>query len=863
MKEKYPFSTIEKKWQDSWKAQSLFAADETDPREKCYVLNMYPYPSGVLHMGHVVNYTLGDVVVRYKLLRGHKVLSPMGWDSFGLPAENAAIRTGVHPHKFTEKNINHMREQMTRAGWGYDWTRELATSHSDYYRWTQWFFLQFMKNGLAVKKSAPVNWCNSCQTVLANEQVHDGGCERCDTSVEQKDMSQWFFTMSKYAQRLLDGHASLRGSWPDSVLAMQEEWIGRSEGARVVFKIQETGEDLPIFTTRPDTLFGVTFMSLAPEHPLIEKLVKGSEHESRVMEAVSEMRRQGTSERDLAEREKVGIWTGCHVVNPVNGNTVPLWVANFALMSYGTGAVMAVPAHDQRDFEFARKYDIPIEVVIQSENGSLDSASMTEAYVDPGVMINSGPFDGRNNREAMPDIIRWLEEKGYGEGTINYRLRDWLISRQRYWGAPIPIIYCDDCGTVPVPEDQLPVLLPTDVHFQEGGGNPLAASESFLRCECPTCGKPARRETDTMDTFVDSSWYFLRYADPGNDAQPFSPEAIRHWMPVDQYIGGIEHATMHLIYARFFTMVLHDLGLIDFDEPFKQLFCQGMVCKTAYYCEEHKWLGEDQVVNGTRKGDAIVDGKCSECGKPVRSEMTKISKSKFNVVDPDKMIDGYGADTVRLYMLSDAPPDKMQIWSESGIKGSWRMLSRLWDLVTENLKNVSPVDNPMPEELDRDNRALRRKAHQCILRVTEAIDGGFQFNTAIARCNELLNQLRGMKVSPEPTVLREILETVLRVLSPIVPHFSEELWERLGHHTSIFTHGWPKANEDVAKEEQLELPVQVNGKVRGHITVAPDTDGGTIETIALENENVKKWLEGKTVRKVIVVPGRLVTIVVS
>jgi len=692
MQEKYPFHTIEPKWQKRWSDDRLFIADPEKSDSKFYCLTMFPYPSGVLHMGHVINYTLGDVITRYQILRGHTPLTPMGWDSFGLPAENAAIRTGMHPHDFTNGNITKMTEQMQRAGWGYDWDRELATSHPDYYRWTQWFFLQFYKNNLAVKKSAPVNWCSSCETVLANEQVHDDACERCGTVVEQKDMSQWFFKMSKYAQRLLDGHKELRGNWPDRVLAMQEEWIGRSEGARVDFKVTETDEPLSVFTTRPDTLFGVTFMSLAPEHPLIEKLVSGTEHEERVMSAVHKMRQQSTSEKDIAKREKVAVWTGFHVTNPVNGDKVQLWVANFALMTYGTGAVMAVPAHDQRDFEVARKYDIPIKIVIERDGEKLDPATMTEAYVDPGTMVNSGPFDGRNNREAMSDIIAWLDQNKYGEGTINYRLRDWLISRQRYWGAPIPIIYCEDCGAVPVPEEELPVLLPTDVRFKEGHGNPLASSESFLNCSCPKCGKPARRETDTMDTFVDSSWYFLRYCDPKNSNQPFNPEQIKKWMPVDQYIGGIEHATMHLIYARFFTMVLHDIGLVDFQEPFKKLFCQGMVCKTAYYCEEHKWLHEDQVCDGTREGDSIIDGKCSICNRPVRSEMTKISKSKYNVVDPDKMFDSFGTDTVRLYMVSDAPPDKKQIWSEAGINGSWRMLNRLWDMVISSLEKITDAE---------------------------------------------------------------------------------------------------------------------------------------------------------------------------
>jgi len=859
----YDFTQIERKWQERWEAMGLFRAEEADPRPGCYVLSMYPYPSGVLHMGHVINYTIGDVVVRYKLLRGFKVLSPMGWDSFGLPAENAAIRTGVHPHEFTEENIARMTEQMRRAGWGFDWSRELATSHPDYYRWTQWFFLKFLEAGLAFKKKAPVNWCPSCQTVLANEQVKEGSCERCGTGVEQRDMDQWFFRMSAFAQRLLDNHARLEGKWPEAVLKLQKEWIGRSEGARVVFRVAETGDEVPVFTTRPDTLWGVTFMSLAPEHPLVERLVAGTEHEERVMAAVREMRAAGTSERDLADREKVGVFTGFHVVNPVNGEKVQLWVANFALMTYGTGAVMAVPAHDQRDFEFARKYGLPIRVVIQPEGRELDPETMEEAYVDPGIMVNSGPFDGRRNTGAMPDLIRWLEEQGHGRGEVNYKLRDWLISRQRYWGAPIPVVYCGSCGIVPVPEEQLPVLLPTDVQFVEGGGNPLATSSSFVETSCPKCGAAARRETDTMDTFVDSSWYFLRYCDPHNGERAFGREAVRHWMPVDQYIGGIEHATMHLIYARFFTMVLHDLGLVDFDEPFERLFCQGMVCKTAYYCPTHKYLREDQVVDGRREGDAIVDGSCALCGGPVQSEMTKISKSKLNIVDPDAMMDRYGADTVRLYMLSDAPPDRMQIWSENGIAGAWRTINRLWSLATESLERIGRAGSGIPDGLDELNREIRRRTHQAIGRVTDAIEGGFQFNTAIARCNELLNLLRSSLGEAHPAVLRETLETVLRVLAPIVPHLAEELWERLGHRESIFTAGWPEADPEVAAEELVEIPVQVNGRVRSKLHVPPDTPKEELERLALADERVQHFVGGQEIARVIVVPGRLVNVAVK
>ena len=861
MTQEYDFHAIETRWQAAWKEQKLFAADPNADK-RFYCLTMFPYPSGVLHMGHVINYTLGDIISRYYLLQGYNLLSPMGWDSFGLPAENAAIRTGTHPQPFTEKNIEKMTAQMQRAGWGYDWMREVATSHEDYYRWTQWLFLQFYKNGLALKKTAPVNWCDPCGTVLANEQVHDGKCERCGTDVQQKDMSQWFFAMSRYAQRLLDGHEKLRGNWPDAVLAMQEDWIGRSEGARVDFTVAETGETLPIFTTRPDTLFGVTFMSLAPEHPLVEKLVAGTKHEDRVMSIVREMRRQGTSEKDIAEREKVGVWTGFHVINPVNGDKVPLWVANFALMSYGTGAVMAVPAHDQRDFEFARKYDIPIKIVIAPPDHSLDPTTMTEAYVDAGTMIQSGPFNGRNNREAMPDIITWLETQSFGKKTINYRLRDWLISRQRYWGAPIPIIYCESCGIVPVPDTDLPVRLPHDVQFKEGHGNPLASSESFLNCACPQCGENARRETDTMDTFVDSSWYFLRYCDPHNTEAPFDARVLQHWMPVDQYIGGIEHATMHLIYARFFTMVLHDIGLIDFEEPFKRLFCQGMVCKTAYFCETHKWLPEDDV-GGKREGDIMIDGTCKHCGTPVKSEMTKISKSKYNVVDPDKMFDRFGADTVRLYMVSDAPPDKMQVWSESGIHGAWRLLTRLWTLVLNQIPSLSQPGEPIPDKLEQTDIVLRRKTHQCVQRVTEAIEGGFQFNTAIARCNELLALFRASADSVHPAVRRETIEFVLRVLSPIVPHFTEELWSRLGNTQSIFRCGWPQADKNVARENEVEMPVQINGKIRARLQFPTDTDQTTVEETALAHPDVRRWLQDKTIRKIIVVPNKLVNIAIS
>ncbi len=889
--EEYDFTKIEKKWQQRWEEEGLFA-NRRDDRDPFYVLNMYPYPSGVLHMGHVLAYTLGDVMVRYKILRGANVLSPMGWDSFGLPAENAAIRTGVPPHEFTEKNIARMRDQMKRAGWGYDWSREFATSHVDYYKWTQWFFLKFYEKDLVVKKTAPVNWCDSCQTVLANEQVKEGECERCGSQVEQKDMNQWFYRLSKYADRLLKGHETLRGKWPDAVLAMQEEWIGRSEGAEVIFTVKETGDPVPVFTTRPDTLWGVTFMSLAPEHPLVEKLVRGTPQEASVLAAVKKMRSMGTSARELAGQEKEGVFTGFHVVNPVNGSVAPLWVANFALMTYGTGAVMSVPAHDQRDWEFAKKYGIPIIQVIRPEDGS-GPEDWDRAYVDAGEIVNSGEFAGEpDNFKAIPKIVEWLDSRGRGRRQINYRLRDWLLSRQRYWGAPIPIIYCDDCGIVPVPEKDLPVLLPTDIDFTHGQGNPLARSKSFVETSCPRCGKPARRETDTMDTFVDSSWYQIRFADPHNDKVCWDREKVRKWLPVDQYIGGIEHATMHLMYARFFTMALFDLGLVDFEEPFARLFCQGMVCKVAYRCETCKWLSASDVgvvaldgtdVDGERAAAAFkrienqqldeaglrAEGLkliCKKCGgDAVHFEMTKISKSKLNVVDPDAMMDKFGADTVRLYMLSDSPPDRMQIWTEDGINGAWRTINRLWRLVMESLPHIAPRGTPLPASADLDgvNRALRRKTHQCVKKITDSIEGGYQFNTAIARTNELLNQLRSSRDQAHPAVLRETLEVIIVSLSPIIPHFADECWSRMGYGESVFASSWPEYDADAAREDEVEIPVQINGKVRSRLTVAPDTDKADLEKAALADGRIRALLEGRTIVRIVAVPNRMVNIAVK
>jgi len=860
----YNHRQIETKWQKFWKDRKKFKAEARTDKPKCYVLSMYPYPSGALHMGHVINYTISDVIVRYRMMGGNNVLSPMGWDSFGLPAENAAIKAGLHPEDSIRKNVTKMREQMRRAGWAYDWDREVATSHPGYYKWTQWLFLQFYKAGQAYKKMAAVNWCPKDNTVLANEQVHDGQCERCGTPVEQRDLEQWFFRMSGDAERLLNNLDQLIG-WPEKVLKMQTEWIGRSEGARIDFHVTETGDPMPVFTTRPDTVYGVTFMSIAPEHPLVEKLVKelppegrdGSPAPDRIMEAVGDMRRRGTAERERADMEKIGVFTGYHVTNPLNGDEVPLYVANFALMTYGTGAVMSVPAHDQRDFEFARKYNLPVKVVIQPPDNELDPKKMTEAYVDDGVQANSGPFDGIPNREAMAKITEHLAKNGWGEGTINYRLRDWLLSRQRYWGAPIPIIYCEACGEVPVPDEDLPVLLPRDVEFRPTGDSPLALCPEFVNTTCPKCGGPAKRETDTMDTFVDSSWYFLRYLSPRDEQRPFDPKEVEHWMPVDQYIGGIEHATMHLIYCRYFTHVLHDLGLVPFEEPVTNLFCQGMVCKEAYYCQKCKWLPEEEVENG----------HCKTCGSEVHGEVAKMSKSKLNVVSPDEIMNQLGADTLRLYILSDTPPERDQLWSEEGLMGAHRFLNRLWNTVHDNL-DVGAVREPpgaamKTDELNKTSRDLHRKTHDTIRRVTAGIEDNFHFNTAISGVMELVGQTRDAVVSGEadPAVVREALGSAVMLLSPIVPHISEELWGAMGGEGTILDQPWPTYDEAALAVEEVEMAVQVNGKVRARLVLPSDITADLAKEAALADSGVQKHLEGKTVKHIRVVPGRLIAIV--
>ena len=820
----YDFKKIEPKWQEYWAKVQLFKAPDESPKPKYYCLMMFPYPSAALHVGHGKNYIIGDVVARYKMMRGFNVLTPMGWDAFGLPAENAAIKGGLHPRVSTLRNIARMKEQFRRWGIGYDWDREITACLPDYYRWTQWIFLKLYERGLAYRKRGWVNWCPSCMTVLANEQVIDGACERCSSAVEKKDLEQWFFKITDYAQRLLDD-LDLLEEWPEKVKIMQRNWIGRSEGARVDFRLDGSDRILPCFTTRPDTLYGVTFFVLAAEHPAIQELGMSAE----VQEFARRIRRQSIVERSDAAGVKEGIFTGFYVRNPVNNERVPVWIANYALMEYGTGAVMAVPAHDQRDFEFAKKYGLGIKVVIKPRDAELDAATMTQAYVEDGVQVNSGQFDGLDNRVAIRRITEYLAAKGLGRPEVSYRLRDWLISRQRYWGAPIPIVYCDRCGTVPVPEKDLPVLLAETVEFKPTGESPLARCPEFVNTTCPVCRKPARRETDTMDTFVDSSWYYLRFICPKDDRRPFDPEKVNRWLPVDQYIGGVEHAILHLMYSRFVTKVLHDAGYVSFTEPFRRLFTQGVITK---------------------------DG-------------VKMSKSKGNVVEPDPLIEKFGADTQRLYTLFIGPPEREAEWTDTGVAGAFRFLNRYWDTVQELLPVVGGVAayRGSQAKLDAASRALRHRTHLTIRRVTESIEQSFHFNTAISSVMELVNEIRDKmdaikKGEIRADVVREAIEMTTLLLCPFVPHIAEELWEALGNPPSIFRTQWPGWDEEAARAEQVEIAIQVNGKVRSHITIDADLPEDRIREIVLADEKAKKYMEGKQVAKVIIVPRRLANVIV-
>lgn len=851
MEERYDAAAIESKWQAAWEEQRAFQATEDAGRQKYYLLEMFPYPSGRIHMGHVRNYSIGDVVARFKRLQGFNVLHPMGWDAFGMPAENAAIQHGTHPARWTWENIAHMRDQLKKMGFSYDWDRELATCDAAYYKWEQLIFLKMLEQGLAYRKSSFVNWCPTCQTVLANEQVENGGCWRCDSQVEQKELDQWFFKITDYAQELLDDTWRLTG-WPEPVLVMQRNWIGRSIGCEIDFPVADRALSVKVFTTRQDTLYGATFMSLAPEHPLALELAT-AERRQEVEAFIARVRQQDKLRRTSDDLVKEGVFTGSFCVNPVNGRRIPVFLANFVLMDYGTGAVMAVPTHDQRDFEFARKYDLDLVVVIQPEGEVFDAAIMTEAWTGSGRLVHSGPFDGVDNEQAKEDIALYLEQQGVGRRTVNFRLRDWGVSRQRYWGTPIPIIYCRACGAVPVPEAELPVLLPEDVEISGEGGSPLARHAAFLNVPCPRCGAPARRETDTFDTFVESSWYFARYACPQYGDGPLDRAATDYWLPVDQYIGGVEHAVMHLLYARFFTKVLRDLGMLGLDEPFSNLLTQGMVCMETRSCPTHGWLFPEQV----------VDGQCSLCGQPAQvGRNEKMSKSKKNVVDPDQLISRFGADTARLFSLFAAPPEKDLEWNEQGVEGCYRFLHRVWRAVLDNLELVAAAT--VPTRVDGEARILRRQVHRTIRKVTEDVDGRFHFNTAIAAVMELVNAIYGFKdKQANPGVLREALETTVRLLAPFVPHIAEELWARLGHAGGLEAAGWPQWDDAALVEEEKTIVVQVNGKVRGKVTVVADADDEVTRQAALADANVARFLEDKTVRKVVVVPGRLVNIVAS
>jgi len=957
--EPYDFAAIENRWRDYWSEQGTFRVDTSSREDTFYYLNMFPYPSGHLHVGHGRNYIIGDVITRMKIMRGYRVLNPMGWDAFGLPAENAAIEEGTHPWTFTENNVKTSREQFRAWGVQYDWDREITTCLPDYYRWTQWLFLKLYERDLAYKAKASVNYCPSCETVLANEQIVGGACERCGAVAERKDLEQWFFRITAYAQRLLDDLARLEG-WPENVIKMQENWIGRSEGAEVTFT-NEVGDPMTVFTTRPDTLWGATFMVLAPEHPLVDRLTTAAQRPD-VAAYREQASRASEIDRMSTEREKTGVFTGGFAINPANGERIPVWIADYILMTYGTGAIMAVPAHDERDFEFALKFGLPILPVIARVDGLVKSvvpqaavkdgfddtlqragipfeardmaievtpsAEQADAYLelvqaslspgswvdvvgahwafvfgdaiiewdgveaeseilnrcrlldpkvatarsvmeilwsrefyrdalfhaDYGEMIHSGAFTGTPGNESVAAVIAWLEERCVGGRATTYRLHDWLISRQRYWGAPIPIVTCPTCGEVPVPWDQLPVLLP-EVEFIGKMG--LGDIPGFVETTCPTCGGPAKRDTDTMDTFVDSSWYYLRFINARDPEHAFVTEDVDHWLPVDQYVGGVEHAILHLLYSRFITKTLFDMKLVGFEEPFGRLFTQGMVCHTAYRCPDHGWQFPHQ----------IEDGRCPQCGKALESEYFSMSKSKKNVVNPQTIIERYGADTERLYTMFMGPPDRDIEWSEEGIRGAFRFLNRVWTLVIGRLDRIGPLGGTAePGWLDEAGLALWRRYHRTIKKVTEDIERRFSFNTAVAAIMELTNDLIPYAGdTPDAALLREVIDGLILLLSPFTPFVCEELWRRTGHEDGILNQPWPSYLEAALEDETVEIPVQVNGKVRARIRVAAEVgrDPERLKAAALAEPSVAERLAGKTLVKAIAVPEKLVSLVVK
>ncbi len=816
MDQQYKAADVEKSAQEYWEQNQSFKVVEDDSKEKYYCLSMFPYPSGRLHMGHVRNYTIGDVITRFQRMQGKNVLQPMGWDAFGLPAENAAIKHGVAPAKWTRENVDYMRGQLKRLGFGYDWDRELATCDPDYYRWEQWLFTKLYEKGLVYKKTAAVNWCPNDQTVLANEQVIDGCCWRCDTTVERKEIPQYFMKITDYAEELLADLDKLTG-WPDQVATMQRNWIGRSEGVEIDFGVAGRDETLRVFTTRPDTLMGVTYVAVAAEHPLALAAAEGN---AELTAFIEECKKIGTAEAQLETMEKKGMATGINAIHPITGEEVPVWIANFVLMGYGTGAVMSVPAHDQRDYEFAKKYGLSIKQVIAPANGDAIDLDK-EAFTEKGVCVNSGGFDGKNFADALNAIADTLGAQGKGEKKVTYRLRDWGVSRQRYWGSPIPIINCDSCGAVPVPEDQLPVVLPEDVVL-DGVHSPIKADPEWRKCTCPKCGAAAERETDTFDTFMESSWYFARYCSPKDDTAMLS-EAAKYWLPVDQYIGGIEHAILHLLYARFFNKLMRDAGLIENDEPFNNLLTQGMVLK---------------------------DG-------------AKMSKSKGNTVDPQELIEQYGADTARLFMMFAAPPEQSLEWSDSGVDGAARFLKKVWYFANNNAAVLGADKSFDVSGADDAQKASRREVHEVLKQALIDFDK-HQFNTVVAACMKIMNALPNVKEgSAQGAVMNEGFSIVLRLLSPIAPHITHVLWQTLGYGDDVLNAEWPTVDESALVRDSIEMVVQVNGKVRGKVEVAANAEKDAIEADAQANENVQKFIEGKEVVKVIVVPGKLVNIVVK
>ena len=857
---------IENKWQSKWNKDNIFKSENVSDKENYYILEMFAYPSGNLHVGHLRNYTIGDAIARYKKMKGFNVLHPFGWDSFGLPAENAAIENKAHPGDWTRKNIDNMKRQLKLMGISHDWSRELATYQENYYKWNQWMFIKMYEKGLVYKKKSYVNWCPECNTVLANEQVEDGKCWRhSKTDVIQKELDQWYFKITDYSEELLQSHDDLAGNWPDKVITMQKNWIGKSYGTEIDFVLEDGKTKIPAFTTRPDTLYGVTYVVLAPEHPVVEDIILKDNPELKVK--TDAMINEDKIERTAEDKEKEGFFTGKYVTNPVNGEKIPLWVGNYVLMDYGTGAVMAVPAHDERDFLFAGKYDLPLRVVIEPEGEKLDISTMKQAYTGEGILVNSDKFDGMKNNDAKTAVSEYLEEIKGGLRTVNYRLHDWLLSRQRYWGTPIPALYCEKCGLVMEKIENLPVKLPMDIEFS-GVGNPLETSEQFKNVTCPVCGGTAKRETDTMDTFVDSSWYYLRFLNPNLDTAPFDKTDADNWTPVDQYIGGVEHAVMHLLYARFFHKVLRDMGLLSSNEPFRRLLTQGMVLGPSYYSnEERKFYFEADVNVDNKTGKAYS----KKTGEELAVKVEKMSKSKNNGVDPEVIVKEYGADSARVFTLFAAPPEKELEWNMNGLAGAYRFLNRLF-LLIEDTKEFSEAGEIDHGKRNNEDSEIQKKLHQTVKKVSESMEDNFHFNTAIAALMELLNDMTSYrqkvidtgKISSESKkIWREVMEKTVLMLSPFAPHIADELWAASGREGYAFLENWPEYIEELTKESKINLVVQVNGKLRDTILADVNIPKEELEKIALASEKAQKFLEGKEIVKVVVVPNKLVNIVVK